>query len=130
MPATEKKVTRATLINAAKKGSLFIKCKYHYTDDYAGDAASNFGKMDDFCQVYIEAEYVRPANYDSMTHEQQDETYRNHCEAQRQIANGRSMHRMSDFRTKSGCVWGDKTKGTFLIHSNLSYEYEIRTNAN
>lgn len=39
---------RRRFLNAAKKGLLQAKCNYRYTDDYAWDAATDFGKTDWF----------------------------------------------------------------------------------
>ena len=39
-------VNRGWLKRQIEAGKMEIKCRYEYTDDYAGDAAANFGKTD------------------------------------------------------------------------------------
>lgn len=39
-------INRRWLKTRIERGEVMAKCNYRYTDDYAGDAASNFGKTD------------------------------------------------------------------------------------
>ena len=143
-----KKTTRGTLLNAAKKGQLFIKCNYYMTDDYAYDNANNFGKGDGFVQAYFVPEFVSsvgnaidqiysdartngtPA---AQTHleveplmEQQRREFAAFQEFHNAQSKGMAQFKAWDFRTKSGGCWGTNDSGNFTIHSNLSYAYEIR----
>lgn len=107
-------VNRRKLHNAAKKGLLWAKCDGRYTDDYAGDAACNFGIHDDFRQVaYID---------NSLPWQER--------QAVRQKANAEGMITFdtSDFNDSVGRAWFDseRNKTIFYIHSNLSYTVEIR----
>jgi hypothetical protein len=121
--ATTKKITRAALINAARKGTLFVKCSFRLTDDYAYDNAYRFGKEDGFSQAYLDESEFETTE----TGLERDRAYRQHREEIRTLAAGRHLFTLWDFRTKSGHVFGDKTGGSFNVHSNLSYSYEIRS---
>jgi len=43
-----KTIRRDWLQRQIAKGTVFMRCRYHYTDDYAWDAATNFGKDDEW----------------------------------------------------------------------------------
>jgi len=144
-----KKTTRGTLQNAAKKGQLWVKCIFSLTDDYAYDNANNFGKDDTFTQVYWMPEFVSSvgATIDKMysdarangtpaaeTHlaveplmEQQRQEYEAFKKLHDERSRGMAQFRKWDLTTQSGGCWADSdTTGSFRIHSNLSYRYEIR----
>lgn len=144
----EKKATRAHLIRAAKAGRLWVCCSYRYTDDYAYDNAVNCGKESGFSQVYLVPEYVSPYADEinqiyndaraagepaQVTHTRveplMEKQRRGYQEFERQHAAksaGMKQLRMSDFRTKSGWITGTTASGSFHVHSNLCYRYEIR----
>lgn len=143
-----KSVNRGYLKKMAAAGRLYVKCSYHYTDDYAYDNAVNFGKGDSFIQVYLQPEYVSPyeaqinAIYDEarkrgesaqITHvtveplmELQRRDYRVWRAQQDELSKGRSSFTAHDFTSKAGGCDGDKQQGKLYIHSNLSYAYEVR----
>jgi len=138
--ATAKKANRGHLLRAAKAQRLFVKCSFHMTDDYAHDNANGFGKMDAFKQVYLRQPHASPleARIDGMyangaTHKEVEplmEALRRewgaHADQERKNAEGKLMLATRDFRTKSGHIHGDTKRGSFGVHSNLNYEYEIR----
>lgn len=143
MATSPKKANRGHLVRAAKKGQLFVKCDRHLTDDYAFDAANEFGKQDDFKVVVLNEDYTpgpakealdaaraRGAEWDEIKFLQSayDWEYKDHCEAQRKRAeecNGILLE-LDDLRTKSGHMVGNTESGYFNVHSNLSYRYQIR----
>lgn len=141
MTTATKKINRGHLVRAAKRGQLFVKCRFHMTDDYAFDNAVGFGKMDEFKQAYFRYPHTSPleTRIDDMyaagaSHEDveplMEELRRerfDHNGQEEQKAQGKITVRLSDFRTKSGHVSGDATSGNFSIHSNLNYDYEIRS---
>ncbi len=101
-----KTVRRDKLFRAAEKGHLWVKCSGRYTDDYAFDAATNFGKMDTYKQVKIYPE-GEPIEYDGETI---------------------GMKRWHFTGTKTGyayCYEGKTDEGTLAVHSNLTYEWKI-----
>jgi hypothetical protein len=143
-----KSVNRGYLKKMAAAGRLYVRCKYHYTDDYAYDAAVNYGSSDQFTQVYLEPEYNCPldaeitAIYDAakargesaqITHvtveplmEKKRQAYRAWKEQQDKLSRGKASLTSHDFSSKAGMCHGDKQSGTLMIHSNLSYAYEVR----
>lgn len=121
-------VNRGWLKRQALKGKLWLKCAYHYTDDYLADAADNFGEMDHFAQVAIWPEFPKPEGYEAMPYDQQSRLYSEWRWAVRRELDGKLLLDESDFR---GCGHAysseqGKNKGRFAIHSNLSYYYEVR----
>lgn len=107
-----KTVNRGTLKRAAQRGELWIKCNYHYTDDYAWDNASGFGKMDEFQKAYL-----MPEGLDS-------DAWRE----TRNAAHGRGeiVVDESDFKNKSGYCYERDGVIRWGIHSNLNYTVQIR----
>lgn len=138
---TAKKANRGYLLRAAKKGQLFVKCAFDLTDDYAWDAANNDGRMDEFAQVYLRPEHTSPLadKIDQMdaagaTHEQVepfrvDLSHERHAHTTEHQEKARGMVTMRawDFRTQSGHCFETVASGSFSIHSNLNYGYEIRS---
>jgi len=138
------KANRGHLIRMAKAGRLFVKCSYSMSDDYAFDNANNFGKADDFSEVFLSAEYESPAREEMnalfaaahpvMPDENELETIRVKINrddqafraAEDKECGDRFKMKMWDFRTKSGHCSGTKESGSFTVHSNLCYEYEVR----
>jgi hypothetical protein len=142
MPA--KKLNRGHLLRAAKKGHLYVKCSFHYTDDYAFDYANNNGKGTHFRQVRIktyspEARKLRDeidryyaehkgqpsaVSHAAVEPMMQEVTRldREHRDAERAKYPGVVWMTESDFRTKSGRLFSD---GSFSVHSNLVYQYKI-----
>ena len=97
-----KRVNRGTLKKAAREGRLMLRCRYHYTDDYAFDAATNFGKMDGFVPAWFGSHADKPEG----------------------------VIRVDDwlFRSSSGRVMpnaDNPSEGWFSVHSNLVYDYRI-----
>lgn len=138
--STAKKANRGHLIRAARQGHLWVKCQYHYTDDYAYDAAVNFGKASEFCQVYLQVEHSSPLNdqvealYASgATHAQVEPLMeklrlerQQFADEQREKARGKVSLSEYDLRGPCGHCKGTVESGYFTVYSNLSYEYEIR----
>jgi len=148
MIVRSKSVNRGWLLKQAAAGKLWLKCRMHLTDDYAWDNASNFGKMDEFKQVYLyqpleSEEYLKleeelnellKASHPGMPDPeavrvlrvQIERMRRAHADSQRDLAAGRMIVDVQDFKYKSGYVSGDKLKGHWSLHANLYYDYEIR----
>jgi len=138
--ATVKKANRGHLKRAAKKGQLWVKCKYHMTDDYAYDAAVNCQKMDEYKKVYMREEFNSPiedainrlheakASYDIIEVQRRklDLLWAAHSKEQREKAEDMVMMEEWDFKSASGHMVGNTAEGYFNVHSNLSYEYQIR----
>lgn len=103
-PTASKKITRGTLLNAARKGQLWIRCDMRLTDDYAGDNADGFGKEKEFTLVVLDekplAWHERPA--DGCTH-----------------------LNPSDFRYSSGCVYRDSRTGEIRWHMLANHYYTV-----
>ena len=121
---TAKKANRGHLLRAAIKGQLFVKCNGHYTDDYRHDMSTNYGIDDDFCGVYMQP-YFCSECFDDTTDERMD-AHSAFCDAVREMAQGRVVMTQRDFKAVSGGCWGTTENGSFRIHSNLGYGYEIR----
>lgn len=135
---------RGYLKKMALAGRLYLKCRYHYTDDYAYDNAVKCGKGTEFRKAYVQAEFTTPeaeqinALYaaahpgmpDADAVEKLQEISRKASQVFRnaeEAANVGSIRLYNtDFRSKSGGCYGSKESGSFSIHSNLSYEYEVR----
>lgn len=142
MVSVTKKINRGTLKKAAQAGKLWVKCQYHYTDDYAWDNAVKFGKQDEYCQAYfvpefrssvadqIDAIYAHAhANKLPAPHAEveplmkiQERESRAFSELHEELGRGKIKVREHDFTCKSGGVY----ENTFRIHSNLVYHFEIR----
>ena len=137
-----KKTNRRTLLNAALKGQLYVKCAYHMTDDYAWDAANKNGRMAHYVQARIRSEctqaeairetinehYSNGGTWCQEIEAMQEEVrhlYEQHRTTERRHNPGVVWMDESDFRTKSGHISGDKTSGNFSVHSNLNYDYMI-----
>jgi len=94
-------VNRGMLLKAAKAGKLYAKCTGRYTDDYAYDAAANYGIMKTFLPVYI-----------GQGHEH---------------VPGHIVMNEQDFRYKSGRAYKGRGETiTLRIHNNLHYDLEVR----
>lgn len=106
------KINRGHLVRAARKGELWLRCAGRYTDDYAYDAAVNFGKETEYRRVYL----------DEIGFDPEQTTWQAHKERIRELAGDCIIMTLHDFKTKSGYVMGDR----FAVHSNLSYEFQIR----
>lgn len=148
-----KRINRGHLRRAAKKGHLYVKCQFHYTDDYAFDYANNNGKGSHYRQVRIrtysaEARKLRDEIDQYYADHKGQPSSVSHAAVEPKLEEARRLDREhrtveqanypgvvwmneSDFRGKSGCVFHDSTikKGSFSIHSNLVYEYKIVTEA-
>ena len=136
---TAKKANRGHLLRAAKNGNFWVKCRFHLTDDYARDNENNFGKMDDFAQVYIVPEHtselddrINAMYADGATHEEV-EPLMSELREQRLAHRlhhdelSRGMVKMTEWHFRgSGHCFGTVESGSFSIHSNLNYDYEIR----
>ena len=99
-----KTVNRGKLRRLAEQGKLLARCEFHYTDDYAWDNATNFGKMENYLPVFFipdEGRHEVPEGYIGI-----DEYY---------------------FRCKGGHAWEEEDGTiTFCPHSNLSYQLKIK----
>jgi hypothetical protein len=103
MKKIKKIAHRGHLKNLIKKGLIEVKCLFHYTDDYAFDAAMN-NRTD---KEWIPAEWVE------------------------NLADGRNGYhtfRDWDFKSSSGYLSKDKGEGiySFAIHSNLVYSVRLK----
>ncbi len=141
---TEKSVNRGYLKKAALAGRLFLKCRYHYTDDYAYDNDVKFGKGTEFKKAYVQADFKTPEGEqinalfaashphlpDLKVVEELQEVSRRASDEFRNAEAAANLGSIrlysSDFTSKSGGCRGSKQAGSFSIHSNLSYEYEVR----
>ena len=94
---------RGHLKRLIKKGMIEARCKYHYTDDYAYDNATNFG-ITDWETAFLDSE----------------------------IPNGKQVDGIVfmadfDFSTSSGGLYKDgENSWTLLIHLNLSYQIRFK----
>ncbi|WP_456390307.1 hypothetical protein [Hydrogenimonas sp.] len=52
-----KPLSKRNLRSYLKKGLIEVKKKYRYTDDYAWDAATNFGKETEWSPAYYAKDY-------------------------------------------------------------------------
>lgn len=145
---TTTKINRRHLLRAARKGMLWVKCSFHYTDDYAYDASVDNGKMDGYKQAYVYREIsdqraaelesaiealfaahhpgMPPADTLNPLHNELSTIRQEHHKAQVDASGGMVMFTEKNFHTKSGHVRGDSDSGDFHVHGNLKYEYEIR----
>lgn len=128
-------VNRGWLKRQCEAGKLWLKCEQHLTDDYAGDAANNFGIMDNYKQAIIRPdmpEELKPVGKGYREEQEAFEKFISQWKADNDVcakadgSGGKIIRYASDFRSGSGYVDGDKKRGTFSIHSNLWYSYEIR----
>lgn len=101
-------INRGWLKRQVAKGLVEARCEGHYTDDYAWDAANNFGRTEEFLPAEIE---------------------------ERRVPGGPVVARKEgvlffdpeDFSCDTGrCYAEDDGKIRFYIHSNLSYVLRIR----
>lgn len=133
---------RGALLRKAKQGKLYAKCIGHYTDDYAFDAAYNFGIMDNYAKVIINpnvtdeeiAERIDFMNYSDNIPEREQRSsaylaiYRKKKDALKKEHGENSIFLdEDDFRTKSGGAWQNDNDDyiSFNVHSNLNYNLKI-----
>lgn len=93
---------RGHLRNLIKKGLIEARCKYRYTDDYAYDSASNYGKTG-WKKAYLKSQISEDTQVDGIIFDDSGDCY-------------------DDFKTSTGGLWKNGNgEYSFLIHSNLSY---------
>lgn len=112
------KINRGHLVRAARKGELWLKCTGRYTDDYAYDNATNFGKQDRYHRVRLPEKDFESTTEDYMTRQSEWRAWR---EAERQRYPDCQLMDIRDFTYKTGSVFGN----TFWIHANLCYDFII-----
>ena len=96
-----KTVRRDWLKRQVEKGNVEVKCNYSYTDDYAGDAAANFGKT-----TWMPAEIV---------------------EEMRNRTPGHIAFFAENFRGRGGMAyWYDETTIRFMIHRAKSFSFRLK----
>ena len=96
-----KNYNRGLLKRRIQKGELVAKCDHHYTDDYAHDNASNFGRTE-WMPVRV-VEHLGPDSFK---------------EGWMSLAEW-------EFRTKSGLAYVDGEGVIGLkVHSNLHYSFK------
>lgn len=100
-------VRRDTLLRAARKGKLVAKCTGHYTDDYAFDAAYNFGRSETYLPVYVLGE----------------------DEPRNAAPEGHVVLWAHEFKGRSGGAWRvmdrDPEVIHFNVHSNKHFEMKV-----
>ncbi len=130
-------VNRGWLKRQCEAGKLWLKCEMRLTDDYAFDAAYNFGKMDNYKQAIVRPDMPEELKPVGKGYREEQEAYsrwlsrweeENGVHAKADGSGGKIVLYPSCFKAKSGCCYctGDKNKGSFNIHSSLYYEYEVR----
>jgi len=95
---------RGHLKRLIAKSMIEARCRYHYTDDYAWDNATNFGKTD-WLSAYLKSEIKEGEQVKGIIFEDWD------------------------FKTSSGYLSLNREKEgiyTFAIHSNLVYEVRVK----
>ena len=113
-----KTVNRGWLRKQVEAGKVAIKCNYHYTDDYAFDAAVNFQQTD-----WMPARIRKPV-FGEYT--DQFGYTRTRC-----VEDDRKQGYMnldaSDFKSQSGRCWKNEETNiiSFSIHSNLVYSCKV-----
>ncbi len=116
-----KTVNRGWLKRQVEKGNVIIKCDFHYTDDYAWDAARNYGETE-----WFPARIRHPKWEDCKDQFGYDRT---RCVDDDRKEGYMNMDE-SDFRSQSGMAYtrvGDPEKIiSFSIHSNLSFSCKIK----
>jgi hypothetical protein len=111
-------VNRVWLKRQVIAGLIEAKCNYHFTDDYAYDNASGFGKT-----TWLPARVSHPTYKDvgELGHE------RNILD-DHDFIEGFMNFTEWDFKTKSGAAWWDnETEINFIIHSNHSFTMRFKT---
>ena len=99
-----KTVNRGKLRRLAQKGKLLARCKYHYTDDYIYDNATNFGRMENYFPVFLIPD-----------------------EGRHEIPEGHVGLYEWYFTCRSGRAWEEEDGTiTFCPYSNLSYQLKIK----
>ena len=104
------KINRGHVKRAMQKGLVEVRCKMHLTDDYAFDAAVNFGKS----EQWVRATIAEPGPDSQLVRELAE------IRGERVV-----IFYPSQLSNVGGGVWEDmKGAGTYTlyIHSNLSYE--------
>jgi len=97
---------RGHLRNLIKKGLIEAKCNYRYTDDYAYDNATNFGKTD-WKPAYLESMIPEGEQIDGIIFDDSGD--------------------YDDFKTPTGALFPrENGEYSFLIHSNLSFRVRIK----
>lgn len=126
----------------AREGRLTLRCRYHMTDDYAHDNATNCGKMERPMVAYLRREFDHPleAEIDGAyaagamhadVEERMEDLRRlreKHADEERRRGRGLLSISPCEFRTKSGAAYftdEERTRGKLFVHSNLCYEFEI-----
>lgn len=117
------RLNRGQLLKLAERGTLWMRCRYRYTDDYAYDAATNYGRSGWF-RVAIAPEWP---DYPADEHER--ETRRRAMRAWEDAARAAGcgiMHR-SDFRSSCGYATLRETRGEaptayLAVYSGLVYD--------
>ena len=95
---------RGHLKRLITKGIVEARCIYHYTDDYAWDNATNFGKTD-WLPAYLNSSLEEDEQVEGIVFDEWD------------------------FKTQGGYLSPDRDKEgiyTYAIHSNLVYEVRIK----
>lgn len=97
-----KTIRRDVLARRLSRGELEARCDGHYTDDYAGDAASGFGKTDWMPASFVEVQ-------------------------ERRSEDGRIVFDRSDLDTSTGRAYEREGRIFLHIHSNLTYELRAKS---
>lgn len=125
-----KKIRRNTFTKNLKAGMYTARCKEHLTDDYAFDAATNFGRTE-----MMEARYF-PSFWtwlDEVGLNDQFKPFENDIEASKirrryqeeRDAEGGMV--FTDETIKMADIYqDDETTVALYVHSNLSYELKVK----
>lgn len=115
----KRNIRRDWLKRQIEKGGVQIKCDYHYTDDYAQDAADNFGRTG-----WLPARISKP-KYEIIENEWGGTSGRI---VDRDVKEGFINLRESHFEGSSGAAWRDSTypgRVILLVHQNLAYSIQL-----
>lgn len=117
------RINRGQLLKLAEAGRVWMRCQYHYTDDYAWDAATNYGRTGWF-RVAIAPEWPDyPAT--EAEREARMRAYRAWEDSAR--AAGCGIMRRDQFRGSTGSASvehrrGERPRARLSVYSGLSYE--------
>lgn len=113
-----KTVNRGWLKRQVEAGKVEAKCDYHFTDDYAWDNASGFGKTD-----WLPARIQHPT-YKEVGEPGHERSITDNDD----FIEGMMNFREWDFKAQSGAAYcrDGETDIHFRIHSNLVYTLRIK----
>ena len=125
-------IRRDVLRRRIQAGKVTAKCAFHYTDDYAYDAAVNFAKGEVYVPV-IWDDFEAPAlpeGADWRDHEADVRSARMAWRITKEAALPEGFIVFDSFHLNcesGGAYWGneEKTEARLRVHSNLVYDLKV-----